>query len=154
MTDVSERSTYLPAGLPAPEPTDLDAPYWEGTRQEKLVVQRCTSCGGHQWTPEYICHRCRSFELEWVEVEPRGTIYSWERVWHPVHPALAGATPYVTVLVELPHADGIRMIGNLIGDPEEDVAIGSEVEAVFEHHDDDEPSFTLVQWQRALPVGG
>jgi uncharacterized OB-fold protein len=66
-----------------------------------------------------------------------------------VHPALRGHGPYVVVLVELPHAGGIRMIGNLLGDPMQDVVIGAAVEAVFEPHDDATPPFTLVQWRRA-----
>lgn len=142
---------YLPAGLPAPGPAPdgLDAPYWSATAEHRLMVQRCSSCGRHQWGPEWVCHRCRSFDLDWVEVEARGTIYSWERVWHPVHPALAEACPYVVVLVELPHADGVRMVGNLLGDPHDAVAIGAEVEAVFEDHPDAEHAFTLVQWRRS-----
>jgi len=50
------------------------------------------------------------------------------------------------VLVELPHADDVRLVGNLLGDPTQDVVIGSEVSAVFEHHVDAEPAFTLLQW--------
>jgi hypothetical protein len=146
---MSDRATVLPDGLPSPLATALDAPYWQAAREERLVVQRCLACGRHQWPPEHICHRCRSFELEWVEVEPRGRIFSWERVWHPVHPALDGATPYVVVLVELAHADGIRLVGNLVGDPEEAVVIDTEVEAVFEHHEGQPEPFTLVQWRRA-----
>jgi len=38
-------------------------------------------------------------------------------------------------------------VGNLLGDPEQDVVIGSGVEAVFEHHDDAEPAYTLLQWR-------
>ena len=142
-------STYLPPGLPAPTAAadGLDARYWEAAADHRLAVQRCGACGRHQWGPEWICHRCRSFDLGWVEVEPRGVIYSWERVWHPVHTALAEACPYVVVLVELPHADGIRMVGNLLGDPTDPVVIGEAVEAVFEHHDLDRP-YTLVQWRR------
>ena len=81
-------------------------------------------------------------------MEPRARIYSWERIWHPVHPALGAAVPYVVVLVELPGADDVRMVGNLLGDPEEEIVIGSAVEAVFEHHPDGDPPFTLVQWAR------
>ena len=36
---------------------------------------------------------------------------------NPVHPALKDAGPYIAVLVELPDADNVRMIGNLLGDP-------------------------------------
>jgi hypothetical protein len=39
------------------------------------------------------------------------------------------------------------MLGNLLGDPHQEVTIGSEVQAVFEPHDDAAPPFTLVQWK-------
>ena len=140
---------YLPAGLPrpVPEPDGLDAPYWEGTRAGELRIQRCRACRGWQWGPEWICHHCLAFDLEWTAVEPRGKIYSWERAHHPVHPALRGHAPYVVVLVELPHASNVRMIGNLLGDPMQAVQIDAPVEAVFEAHDDATPPFTLVQWR-------
>jgi uncharacterized OB-fold protein len=145
--------SYLPAGMPrpVPEPDGLDAPYWEGTRAGLLRVQRCRRCRGFQWGPEWICHRCLAFDLEWVEVAPRGRIYSWERAWHPVHPALREHGPYLVVLVELPEAGGVRMLGNLLGDPMQAVPIGAPVEAAFEPHDEATPPFTLVQWRRTVP---
>jgi uncharacterized OB-fold protein len=140
---------YLPSGLPTPVPEadGLDAPYWEGTRRGELLVQRCRACRTWQWGPEWICHRCLSFEGGWERVEPRGRVYSWERVWHPVHPALRGHGPYLVVLVELPQAGGVRMIGNLVGDPTQPVTIGAQVDAVFEPHDAATPSYTLVHWK-------
>jgi uncharacterized OB-fold protein len=57
--------------------------------------------------------------------------------------------PYTVVLVELPHAGNIRMIGNLPGAADQEVVIGSAVEAVFEAHDDADTPYTLVQWQLA-----
>ncbi|MDP1821446.1 MAG: OB-fold domain-containing protein [Acidimicrobiales bacterium] len=145
---MSATDAYLPAGLPAPASEALDETYWSAATDHRLMIQCCQGCGRHQWGPEWICNKCRSFDLEWVEVEPRGVIYSWERIWHPVHPALVEACPYVVVLVELPHADGVRMVGNLLGDPTEEVQIGSEVEGVFEDHPECEPPYTLVQWRR------
>ena len=146
-------STVLPAGLPAPAIEPLTTPYWEGTRAGKLVVQRCRGCGKYQWGPEWVCHRCHSFDLGWAEVAPRGKIWSWQRPHHPVHPALNGHGPYTIVLVELPHADGVRMVGNLLGSPpgppDAPVTIGAAVEAVFEPHDNASPPFTLVQWRLA-----
>ena len=64
-----------------------------------------------------------------------------------MHPALNGHGPYLIVLVELPGADNIRMVGNLLGDPMQEVTIGAEVEAVFEPHDEATPPYTLVQWR-------
>ena len=142
-------AAYLPMGLPAPVPEadGLDRPYWEGARRGELWVQRCQDCRAWQWGPEWMCHACRSFRIGWDKVEGRGRIYSWERAWHPVHAALKGHGPYIVVLVELPACGGIRMIGNLLGDPLQTVAIGAEVGAVFEAHDDAAPPYTLVQWR-------
>jgi uncharacterized OB-fold protein len=80
-------------------------------------------------------------------VAQKGRIYSYERVWHPVHPALKDQGAYVVVLVELPDADNVRMVGNLLADPEADVPIGAEVEAVFEDHPVGDMPYTLVQWK-------
>ena len=136
--------TYLPPGLPmpVPEPDGLSALYWSGLRENVLRVQRCEACGCVQWGPEWICHRCHSFQLGWTDIQARGRIYSWERVWHPVHPALRGHVPYLAVLVQ--HDAGIRLLGNLLGPPEGEVTIGAPVEGVFEHHAD----FSLLHWRR------
>ena len=141
----------LNSSLPAPVPTPdgLDAPFWLGTRAHELRVQRCASCATFRWTPEWICYLCHSFETDWPAVEPQGVLHSFQRVWHPVTPALAGVVPYVNVLVELPHADGVRLVGNYAGDPLDELVIGMAVSAVFEDHDDAAVPYTLVQWRRA-----
>ena len=143
--------TYLPHGLPTPSaaPDGLSAPYWEATRLGKLRIQKCKGCHAWQWGPEWICHRCHSFDLAWEEIEGKGRIYSYERPHHPVHTALAGHGPYLAVLVELPAYGNIRMVGNLLGDPKQAVPIGAAVEAVFEPHDGADPPYTLVQWRLA-----
>lgn len=144
-------TTYLPAGLPVPVPEAdrVDAPYWSGLREGRLRIQQCSACGTWVYTPEWICHHCRSFELAWRDVVPRGRIHSWQRVWHPVRKALEGHGPYLIVLVELPQAPGVRLVGNLLGDPAQEVQIGSEVTGVFEPHDDADPPYTLLQWRLA-----
>jgi uncharacterized OB-fold protein len=146
-TPPTETQTYLPDGLPAPVPAadGLDTEFWAAAKRHELVVQRCNACQTFQWGPEWVCHQCHSFDVGWAKVSGRGRIYSWERPWHPVHPALAAAGPYLVVLVELPDADNVRMVGNLLGDPMQDVVIGSDVQAVFEDHPDKD--VTLVQWE-------
>ncbi|MFS2098880.1 Zn-ribbon domain-containing OB-fold protein [Variovorax sp. Varisp85] len=115
----------------------------------RLLVQRCTHCGTWQFGPEWLCHRCHAFDPAWETVAPRGRIYSWERVWHPAHTALKNHGPYLVVLVELPEAGHVRMVGNLLGDPMQAVEIGDTVEGVFEHHPYGQPPFSLLQWRRA-----
>jgi uncharacterized OB-fold protein len=141
--------SYLNAGLPIPVPAadGLDREYWEGLQRDELMIQRCDDCGGWQWGPEWLCHHCQSFELSFQPVTAAGTIYSYERVWHPVHPALADQGAYVVVLVTLADAPGTRVVGNLLGDPRMEVPIGAEVEGVFEHHPDADPPYSLLQWR-------
>ncbi len=141
---------YLPDLVqPIVDAMGLDKPFWDGALKGELWLQRCNACSKFQWGPEWICHRCRSFDLGWAQVPPAGTIYSWERPWHPVHPALKDHGPYLIVLVELPQADGVRLVGNLLGDPTQEVRIGARVAAVFEKHADADPPFALVQWRLA-----
>jgi uncharacterized OB-fold protein len=148
---MTSRAAYLPSGLPIPisEPDGLSAPYWAGLRQNRLLVQRCTHCATWQFGPEWLCHRCHSFEMQWTEVAPRGRIFSWERVWSPSHKALREHGPYLAVLVELPEAGNVRMVGNLLGDPMQAVTIGATVEGEFEHHSESQPPYSLLHWQIA-----
>jgi len=134
---------YLPAGLPAPSPTELDAPFWEGTLAHELRVQRCISCGHMQFPPEELCKRCHAWDPGWTAVAPRGRLTSWTRIWHPVHPALVDHGPYLAVVVTLEDAPAIRLVGNLLGDVHVDPPMDAPVEAVFEDHD----GYTLVQWR-------
>ena len=77
----------------------------------------------------------------------QGRLYSHQRVWHPVHPALKEQGPYLIALVELPQADNVRVVGNLLGDAQQPVTIGAELEGVFEQHVDADPPFALLQWR-------
>jgi len=141
--------SYLNPGLPIPVPAadGLDKPYWDAIANDRLVLQVCEDCGTYQWGPEWICHACNSSNLRFEEIEPKGRIYSYERVWHPVHPALKDQGPYIIALVEFPEHSNARMVGNLIGDPHQEVVIGTPVSAVFEHNNESDPAFTLVHWK-------
>lgn len=142
---------YLPEGLPIPVPESdgLSAPYWAGLRQNELRIQCCGTCKTWQWGPEWICHKCHSFDMEWKTVKPEGTIYSWTRVWHPTHAVLNNRGPYITVVVELPGAGNVRVVGNLLGDAKQPVKVGQKVVGVFEQHDTAEPAFALLHWKVA-----
>ena len=141
----NETKYYLPDGLPSPRaPRDgLGKEFWEATKRHELVVQRCEKCRAFQWGPEWICHKCHSDQMGWQKVSGRGRLFSWIRSWNPVHPALRDACPYLVAVIQLPDADNVRMVGNLLGDPMQEVKIDSPVEAVFEDCD----GATLIQWR-------
>lgn len=148
MTLTPPITPYMRPGLPkpAPSPDGLDEPFWSGLHEDRMMLQRCNACKRWQWGPEWVCHRCHSFDLGYDETPADGILYSFQRIWHPVHPALAEQGPYIVALVELPRADGVRIVGNLIGDPRQALVIGARVQGVFEHHPHDDPPHTLLQW--------
>ena len=142
--------TALPLGLPRPVPSveGLGQGFWEGAKRHVLCLQRCLDCKTWQGAPELVCRHCGSDRLGDEDlVETTGILYSWQRVWYPVHPALKDAVPYVVALVILPQAPGVRLVGNLLNDPGGPLPIGAVVEVVFEDHHADDADYTLIQWR-------
>jgi uncharacterized OB-fold protein len=148
MTPSTEVAREFPATTPAgPYADGLDLPYWEGLRAGELRLQRCGECGSWIWGPRWMCGQCQVFDPEWVAVEPVGRVFSWTRTWHSFIPELAGELPFITVLVELPHAGGRRVLGLLTEDGDADIAIGDAVRGIIQHPAD--APWPLLRWQRA-----
>lgn len=152
MTSTSEPYLGENALPPAPDADGLQTQFWDGLTRGELHIQRCRACKTWIFAPEWICHHCHSFDLAWEQVEPTGRIYSWTRVWRPPIPTFP--SPYIAVVVELPQAGDVRLIGNLLGDATQKVDIGASVTGVFEHHPASagppvRPAFSLLQWKRA-----
>jgi uncharacterized protein len=114
---------------PVPTPTNFTRPFWDGTRQGKLLLQRCRACGTHQYYPRPVCMRCISRDLEWREASGRGTVYSYT-VTHLPPEGFEDRAPYVLVSVDLP--EGVRVLGTLLDVPAGDVRIGLAVHATYE----------------------
>lgn len=147
--DVAAAGVPQVLGVPVPLPNGVDAPFHEALARHELLLQRC-ACGSWQWPAEVICHRCRGFDPGWSRAEPTGTVYAWTRVWHPAHDGLREAVPYVVVVVELEHAGGVRLIGNLLDDdPAVPVETGRAVTGVFADHVVDGHAYTLLHWRYA-----
>lgn len=84
-------------------------------------LQRCTACGLMRYPPSTGCPHCGAPEASWEPVEPRGAVYTYAEVVHPIQPAFRERVPYMVAFVELdtqsgrPTADqGIRVAGNLV----------------------------------------
>lgn len=133
-------------GAPPPHTQDWDTrEWWEYVKRHELVVQRCSDCGAFRHTPVPVCWKCRSFTYGWMPVSGRGVVYSWTIARHPAHPSVKDKVPYNIAIVELPDADHIRMVGNLVDVPEDEIEIGMPVEVTFEDISD---GVTLPQWRR------
>jgi uncharacterized protein len=114
-------------------------PFWEAARQDRLVVPRCQSCGTFRLPPNAICYACQSEGVDWVELAGTGTVFSFTVIRHPLHPDLVEVVPYVSAIVELDgvQKEGARILVNIIDCEPEEIEIGSRVEIVFEHVNDD-----------------
>ena len=141
--------TFLPKGLPlpAPSPDGLDKAFWDGCNNHELVIQRCADCGAYRHPPEVICNKCLSFNSRWERVSGKGVIFTCINVVYPPHPALKERVPFNVVIVELPDAPGVRMVGNVVDCTYEDIEIGMPVQVHFEDHP--EEGVILPLWKRA-----
>lgn len=123
---------------PLPEITELTAPFWQGAKDGRLVMQRCRPCKELVWCPRPSCVDCGSDDMEWEKLSGRGTVYSFTIIRQ-----LAGRgarafekdIPYVIAWVDL--EEGPRYYTNIVGCPVEEVEIGMEVEVVFDPVSDD-----------------
>lgn len=126
---------------PLPDP-DLPAtaPFWRGTRESTLLVQRCDDCLYLRWPPGPACPECLSWTSTWVPVEPAGNVITY-CVYHRAFSAsFAEDVPYAVGYVQL-HS-GPRMYGTLLG-PTAALRCGAPVTAAFVAATSD---VTLVHW--------
>lgn len=115
-----------------PEPDAITAPFWEAASNGRLVLQYCTRCSRFWHFPVELCAVCRRADLlDWREVSGRGTVYSYINVHVSRIPGFQDRVPYVVLCVELDEQSGLRMFGNVAGDPEM-VCVGSRVQVEFE----------------------
>jgi uncharacterized OB-fold protein len=124
-----------------PDVTDaLTAPFWAGTARGVLRVQRCTDCTHLRWPPAPLCPACQSFDADWVEVDPAGTLISYCVYHRAFDKAFADLVPYAVGYVQL--TAGPRLHGLLTG-PLDGLAVDAPVAGVFETVSDD---VTFVRW--------
>jgi uncharacterized OB-fold protein len=135
----------MSAPLPRPQPNGDSLPYWNAARERRLLIRKCNACGVKHFMPRHLCPHCWSDQLEWVQSQGRGSIYSFSIVHRAPTPTFAVKTPYVIALVDLD--EGPRMFANVVGHDALDVAIGDRVSVTFEDRGDGTlmPQFTRAQ---------
>lgn len=118
------------------------APFWEGARKHRLLMQRCAGCGLVRWPPKPVCPNClRAGAVEdWQEVADTGAIWSFIVYHRAFHPWFADKVPYNVAYVKLDA--GPMFISNVLGSGLE---IGGRVKA---HFDDVTPEVTLVRFEQ------
>ncbi|MEW6776017.1 MAG: OB-fold domain-containing protein [Bdellovibrionota bacterium] len=106
------------------------APFWEATKNKKLLLQWCARCERPIHYPREFCPHCLSTELSWRESAGHGTVYAVSVMHKPGNPMMAVRVPYAVVLVDLD--DGVRLLSNVAGCKPEDVRVGMKVRVAWE----------------------
>lgn len=123
---------YLPDGVPGPEPTVDDRPFWEACRARELRFQRCADCGLFRHPPTPACARCRSLRSEWIRAVDEAELFSFTVVHHPAHDAVTASVPYNVAIVLFPSFDGVRLVSNVVDCPPGELRIGMRLSLVWE----------------------
>jgi uncharacterized OB-fold protein len=118
---------------PRPAITEDNAFWFEGARQHRLLIQRCTSCGTLRHPPLPACGVCRSLEWDSVESAGQGELYSFVVIHHPQVPAFDYPLPIGLIALR----EGTRLVADLEGVDPSDLRIGMPVEAHFVAFDDE-----------------
>ncbi len=108
--------------------------FYNGLREHKLLIQRCSDCKTLRVPPRPMCGNCQSVNWETVESSGCGTIYSYVMPQYPPLPFFE--YPYIVVLIELD--EGVRIVSNLRDIAPGDVKVGMPVEVFYEAFNDDE----------------
>jgi uncharacterized OB-fold protein len=93
----------------APAPDEITAPWWDATRENRLILQMCQHCAHVKHPPRALCTGCGSDEPDWTASEGRGVVDSFTVVHRAPRPGLA--VPYVIARVRL--AEGVLLLTRL-----------------------------------------
>jgi uncharacterized protein len=137
-TEVAAELTAGPVLRPVVSPDT--AFFWAGTAVGELRIQRCEGCGRLRHPPGPRCPACGAAKPGYQVAAGTGEVYSYLVHHHP--PVPGKQVPFVVALVTL--TEGVRVVGELLGVPPDQVRIGLPVRAEFVRIDDE---LTLPAWR-------
>ncbi len=104
---MTEAGRYLPKSTPE------TSHFWNGTREGRLLLQKCSRCVQPYFPPRPFCPTCGSRDVVAFESCGRATLHSYVIN----HRAPLGFTaPYAIAVVEL--EEGPRMMTNTVNAPQ------------------------------------
>lgn len=112
-----------------PPASEHAKPFWDATRDRRLLLQYCREDEKPVHYPREVCPRCLGTELEWRRASGRGTVYAFT-VNHVPGTASGHSPPYVVALVDL--EEGVRLMTNIVGCAPSDVRVGMGVAVTWE----------------------
>lgn len=118
------------ADKPIPVPDEISAPFFDGARDGRLMLQHCSGCDGWSFPVRERCPHCFAGSLQWRAASGRGTLYTFAIMHQVMNPGFAGSVPYNVSQIDLD--EGVRMISNVVGVANDALKIGMTLEAFFD----------------------
>jgi uncharacterized protein len=112
-----------------PPVTETSEPFWEATKERRLILQWCLACDKAIFFPRDNCPLCLSSALEWRPASGYGVVASVTVETSSPNPTVAGGDPYAVALVDLD--EGVRMMTNIVGCPPGEVAVDQAVQVTW-----------------------
>jgi uncharacterized protein len=109
-----------------------DAPMWDSISSGRMQLQTCDDCHVTRYPPGPACPKCLSLRYHWEDIAGKGRVLSWttfHREYLPAYPA-----PHTVVAVELD--EGPIMIGYVVREEVDKLAINSAVQLQYGRHPD------------------
>ena len=116
--------------------------FWEGTLAGELRLQRCNACEALRHPPGPACPDCGALDRGHVVASGLGTVFSYVIHRHP--PVPGKELPILLAVIDLD--EGLRMVGEVVDLPEDELAIGLRVQVGFTPVDDE---LSLPNWRKA-----
>lgn len=133
---------------PIPLKTQDNQSYWDAADRHELMLQKCQTCHAYNHPPGPACAKCGSTELNWESqgCHITGTIYSYVVSYRPFLPGFQDDLPTIIVVVQLDHLQEVKIIGNVLECPPEEIKIGMPVKMIWQDITEDR---ALPQWIQA-----
>jgi uncharacterized OB-fold protein len=113
-----------------PTPSGATQPYWDGTKERKLLLQRCEGCDRYVHHPREACPSCLGTNLSWSQVRGTGAIHALTVHTVPFEVMSKEECPYVVAFIDLD--EGVRFLSNIVGPTRTDARAGDRVELAWQ----------------------
>lgn len=90
---------------------NFSKPFWDATREKKLLIQFCPRTQQYQFFPRPVSLFTGRRDLEWREVPGNGKIFSYTIATLGYGP-FRGHEPYLIAMVELD--EGVQIMANIV----------------------------------------
>ncbi len=127
----------------APAFRSFSEPFWQATKDQKLMIQYDTEAGKHQWLPRATSRFTgKHSKLEWREVSGEGEVYSFTTVYR-ARPPFRGHEPFFIAVATLP--EDVQIMANTVGISAQEMKIGLPVKPYWHPLPE---GYHMLMWQK------